>query len=220
MPTIQLAEQTISYSATITHVPLRLLSRPRAAAAGLYNALATLHIDPAAVTVQHGAPGSLDSDVVARLSGHETYEIGHNQVHWEAEDPDLSDYDALVRPLVLADAWIREEQQTGMQDHRLEYSAHYRVVDAGPEEVLAGLGAPTLPQLGTPHGTGLIYRAVDRRGWNVELTIDRSLVYDGGLFVELALETDDDPVDHAKMVVALFDLYDRTLPVLRLSVAE
>lgn len=220
MPTIQLAEHTLSYSASITHVPLGLISDPRGAAAGLYNALATLKIDPAAFVVHHGAPGSLDSDIVARLTGDETYEIGHNQVHWEVEDPDLADYDTLVRPLVLADAWIREEQQTQMQDHRLEYSAHYHVDGSTPDEVLAGLGAPTLRELGTPNGTGLIYRAVDRRGWNVELTIDRSLVYDGGLFVELALETDDDPVDHAKMVVALFDLYDRTLPLLRLTLAE
>ena len=102
----------------------------------------------------------------------------------------------------------------------MEYGAHYHLSEATPAEVLSALGAPSLPHLGTPHGTGLIYRAVDRRGWNVELTVDRSLVYDGGLFIELALETDDDPIEHEKMVVALFDLYDRTLPLLRLTVGE
>jgi hypothetical protein len=213
MPQTELAESTLEYQGILTTPAAALLPQRDALAAGLFSALAPLGLALADVHVDDDPGGSLASAIVAELGPGGVYRFTFDGVQWTTLDPDLRDPATVVKPIALGRAWLKSAAASAaFEKHQLTYAAHHLVLDGTVESAMAGLRAPTLAALGDPRPTGVVFRAAQpARNLEVELTVDRSSVYDTALFASLTLLQRGGTFDPANLLRDLTALYGRAL---------
>lgn len=203
MPQLIVDRNHANYVGLFAKPALSLWGKGAVILEGLLEAFSEFGATLADVKVETG--GSPADEAVAVFFGLQgTYRFKFDRVLGNVSNVNDKGLEDFGRSLDLGEAWIRSEvPDCRFSSHLLSYAAHCRLDEGTSEEFLRSLNAPTLTSLGSSRGTGLIFHARGTEsGSTVQLTIDHSVVLDGGLFVQFAVLSMDDRIDHSAMMIA------------------
>lgn len=104
--------------------------------------------------------------------------------------------------LLAADRSLRKcAHSFQIKRHQLIYSAHGMVQPGYVGEILGSFVTRQPRAGGTSTGAGVIFHwDVPDKKWITQFTLDRSLIFQGGLFLLLNIESEDDSMDFPKVL--------------------
>jgi len=134
----------------------------------------------------------------------------------DATEEDIADFPSL---LGRCDEWLRSEMSDfSFSSHLFTYFAHTRIEGATSREVLRSLSTMDIKDLGETRGAGLIFRYdLVEKDWELQFTIDHSLLVGDGLFVQFSILSKADKQDYLDVLLTGRRLLEKALATMGLE---
>jgi hypothetical protein len=100
----------------------------------------------------------------------------------------------------------------GFSSHLYTYFAHTRVEGGTSGDILKKLTNIDIKYLGKSRGNGLIFRYdLAEKGWELQFTMDHSLLVENGLFVQFSILSKSDKQEYVDVLLHGRTLLDKAL---------
>lgn len=141
------------------------------------------------------------------------YEFSFEKIEWTMSN--ISE-DSLTRaPEILrhGEEWLRSASPDfTFQGHIFNYYSHNLLSEGTSQDFLRESSKVDIPDVGESLGNGLILHwELPEQGWQMNLTIDHSKAFLGGLFIDQDVIVKSDQVDYEKLLATSRELFKNTL---------
>lgn len=162
-----------------------------------------------------------DQEITVNLSGL-IYRFKFDRVECIRTDATEEEFSTFPQLLNNGDKWLRSElPQFSFSSHLFTYLAHTSVQGSTSHRVLAPLSTVELPELGVSRGSGMIYRSdLAEKEWELQLTLDHSLLVPDGLFIQFSILSKADHQDYLNAFQEGRDLLKTTLKNVGVEISE
>jgi hypothetical protein len=211
MRRMHIYQDQLDYVGLLTVPMYHLFTSTPAVASGLYYAFLGLHSGTESITVD-ADPAQLPQMTCAVTLGQwGTWRLSLERVDWTLPHASSWKLDSAV--LARGDTWLRTAVRGPLlRNHYFTYTAHLFAAEGTAHDVLASLGTPALENLGESYGTGAIYHVfLASHRWTVQITVDHSQQFTGGIFFQVIAAMEQDAVDYTQVGVDLYALVRQVL---------
>jgi hypothetical protein len=180
---------------------------------GLYKAFTEYGISLGDIIIDPSVSDSSSQGIRVDLSGLGDYKFGFEQVEWIASDIGAADLTRIPEVLQHGEEWLRSAiSDFTFKLHNINRYNHNLFIEGTSQDFLSEFSKVDIPGVGTSLGTGLIFHwELPEEGWRMNLTIDHSNLYTGGLFIEQDVLVLSDKIDYTRMIVSSRDLLRETI---------
>ena len=141
------------------------------------------------------------------------YEFGFEKIEWTMSN--IEDDSLTCIPVVLnrGEEWLRSAiPGFTFQGHVFNYYNHSLLSEGDSQDFLREFSKVDIPEVGVSLGNGLILHwELPEQGWQMNLTIDHSNIFPGGLFIDQDVIVRSDHVDYEKLIATSQELFKNTL---------
>lgn len=198
MPNLLIQQNYLSYRGVFSSPALSLWGNGARIMGGLLGAFEPFGATLGGVSVDEVTSRPADQRIGLILPGGVGYTF-----RLEGVEAEIRDFEAQVLPdfaefLSKGDGWLRDEvSDLGYSSHLFSYASHSALDgDEDSSSFLASITDVSLPRLGRNRGTGLILHADSDDGkTRYQLTLDHSLMVEGGLFLQFVVIKTQDQID-------------------------
>ncbi|MGH9687724.1 MAG: hypothetical protein ACRD5K_11600 [Candidatus Acidiferrales bacterium] len=195
MPTIlDIRNESLAYSATFARPPLELWGAGGRIIKGLCEALEPYNISLRNIHVSPAAATAADA-VIAVQIGSTVLKFSFEKVEATFSGFGEDEFRGIPKFLQMSTGWL--EKQYPFAAHEAWYFCHAFLKGPTVDEFLKNIYPNPIKSAGLDLGSGgVFYRAVPEKAWTIQLTIDKSQQFPGGLFIGLRLNVATGLVDY------------------------
>lgn len=219
MPELVVRKNQVDYVGAFTRPVFSLWGDSKALFEGHYEAFSTMNVGFKDFRIEGTAeePASQSIKIFLGLQGH--YRFKFDRVEATLFDASADDQSALALVLQTGTNWLRSSVPNfSFQSHLVRYSSHCELSEGTSKQFLLAMNTMSLTGIGENRGSGAIFHAdIPELAGQLQLTVDHSLLVDDGLFVDLVLLTQQEPVDYPGLHEACDDLLRRSLATVDLA---
>jgi hypothetical protein len=149
-------------------------------------------------------PDSSSPGINVDLHGLGDYKLGFEQVEWTMSNISDEDFARVPKVLSRGEEWIRSVvPDFAFKLHEFNYYSHSLLSEGTSQDFFREFSKVDIPDVGVSLGSGLIFHwELPEEGWRMNLTIDHSNIYVGGLFLEQEVFVSSDKVEYTKLITS------------------
>lgn len=219
---LRIAQNTVDYHGFFGQPAFELMGDARSVVQLLYNTFAVYGVSLTSLRLDGDAAEPSTAMAVVRLGRRGVYRFKFDQIQATLADFDDEQLTGFVEALQLADEYLRATiKQLSMKTHAFFYSSHSMLSEGTSIDFFRRLPGAHLPVPGEDMGSGVIqnWRDLDL-GARFSLTLDHSLAYNGGVFLNYRVVLDRDRIDYAALAAKARHLLTEMLASMGLELDE
>jgi hypothetical protein len=197
MPILAVQRNQLDYVGLYSRPAFAMWGNGQAVMEGMYDALQGFHSGLGDFRVLGDASNPTDQTVAVSVGARAEYRFKFDRIEATLYNFGRSDTETFPTMLDRGEAWLRESlPRFSFRSHLITYAAHAAVQEGAADGLLRALSSASIPVLGDDLGTGVIFHARHpEHGWVVQLSLDHSVLIDGGLYLQFQVLSTDDLLD-------------------------
>ena len=216
--TLDIRHESLSYSAKFARPPFDLWGHGGRIVGGIFEALAPYSVTLRNIQVSSSVPTAADTVVSAQI-GTTTLKFSFEKVEVAFTKFTEDEFRGIPKFLQLSTGWIQKDFP--FVSHDVVYFSHSFLKGMAVEEFLKTLNTNPIKSAGIDLGSGVtFYRAVPAKLWTTKLTIDKSLLFSGALYIGLSIAVASGTVDYESLLAEGREYFVNALAELGLTLEE
>lgn len=202
MAKLEIIQNEVNYTGVFSEADFRFWADDKRVTAGLYRSFREFNPALSDLTISRDPRTPAEYRAELALGVRSKFALRLDRIEAALSNFERAELARFADVLSRGREWVEKDfPSQSFRAHIFTYASHSSLSEGSSEVILSKVGRSDAPAIGKPRGHGVIFHYdVAEEGWQLQLTVDHSLVIVGGLFLHLVILANQNTINYSDVL--------------------